>query len=85
MGAVIQELLEIKNAVTMYVLDTGTFPQTCRLNCTAADDNLLTQPSGVSNWRGPYLKGGLWNRKHPWGGQIGLVLYDSNGNGRPEV
>ena len=85
MAKVTQELLDIKNAVTFYVIDTGTFPQECRLDCTEATDNLLTAPAGVANWGGPYLKDGLWNKKHPWGGHIGLVLYDSNGNGRPEV
>lgn len=83
-GKVIQEMNEIKRAVTFYVLDTGMFPNNCRLDCTEATDPFLSA-QGVSGWSGPYTRTGLWNRTHPWGGQLGLVLYDSNSNGMNEV
>ena len=82
---ILKEMDSIKNAVFYYVLDTGEFPPKCRLDCTEDTDPFLTNVSGASGWSGPYMQNGLWNRKHPWGGHLGLFLYDSNGNGRPEV
>lgn len=81
---VVTEMNEIKRAVSMFVLDTDTFPNDCRLDCTEDTDSLIS-PQGVPGWNGPYLDGGLWNKKTPWGGQLGLVKYDSNGNGLKEV
>ena len=60
----VQEMLGIKNAVSFYVLDTGQFPNDCRLDCTAATDPFLSA-QGVEGWNGPYIKDGLYNRAHP--------------------
>jgi len=42
------QLEKIGAAVELYKLETGYFPQ--RL------DELVTRPTGMANWRGPYLK-----------------------------
>ncbi|PIQ85264.1 MAG: type II secretion system protein GspG [Candidatus Omnitrophica bacterium CG11_big_fil_rev_8_21_14_0_20_45_26] len=44
-------------ALDLYEADTGKYPS--QLN------DLLKEPSGVNNWRGPYLKRGI--SKDPWG------------------
>ncbi len=41
----------ISSALDLYELDTGSYPTT-----EQSLDALLKEPSGVSNWRGPYLK-----------------------------
>ncbi len=82
---VVRDMKAIKDAVAFYVLDTGEFPPVCRLNCTKDTDPLLTNVNGNSGWSGPYIQDGIWNRKHPWGGHMGLFLYDSNNNGKTEV
>lgn len=44
-------------ALDLYEVDNGTYPS--RL------DDLVNQPSGAANWKGPYLKKGL--PSDPWG------------------
>ncbi len=41
---------------------------------------MLTAPTGVSNWKGPYIPGGLWNRSHQWGGSINVESADVTGD-----
>jgi general secretion pathway protein G len=52
----------IVSAVDVFQLDTGRLP--------TALDELINQPSGVINWNGPYLRGGL--PADPWGSPFGL-------------
>ncbi len=80
----VQELKSIKDAVVFYVLDTGQLPPNCRLDCDSSSDPMINSLN-IAGWHGPYIKKGLYNRSHPWGGQIGLVSIDSNGNGLDEV
>ena len=74
----------IKNAVAEYVVDTLQFPPDCRLNCTVETDPMLNS-LGVDGWNGPYLEGGLWNRKHPWGGHLGIFSWDFTEDGKDEL
>ena len=55
---IVQEMLDIKHAVSFFVLDTGQFPNSCRLDCTEATDPFLSA-QGVSGWNGPYGNKGL--------------------------
>ena len=81
----VSEMKAVKHAVSMYVLDTLKFPPDCRLNCTAATDPFLTNVGNVPGWRGPYIKDGLWNRKHAWGGHLGVFRWDFTGDGKDEL
>ena len=56
--------------VENYQLDTGRLPGKL--------DDLVTQPSGVSNWLGPYAKPAELN--DPWGNAI---EYRAPGDGQP--
>ena len=42
------QLEKISAAVELYKLEVGKFPETL--------EDLVTQPAGVNNWKGPYLK-----------------------------
>jgi len=46
----------LPSAIDMFEMDTGKYPATL--------DDLLQQPSGLTNWRGPYLKKSPLD---PWG------------------
>jgi general secretion pathway protein G len=50
----------LETALDMYETDNGTYPAT--EEGLAA---LLTPPASATNWKGPYIKGGL--PKDPWG------------------
>lgn len=47
----------ISLALDLYEVDNGGYP--------ARIEDLVTQPSGVPNWKGPYVKKGL--PQDPWG------------------
>lgn len=55
------QLKQVDNALLLFQLDTGRFP-------TADEglDALMTAPSSVSDWRGPYLRGDK-SLVDPWG------------------
>lgn len=82
---VVAQIREINTATNLYITDTGKLPPTCSLNCTAQTDPYLTKPSGVTNWNGPYIRGGVWNLKHPWSGHFSLEVGDVTGDGLPDV
>ena len=46
----------LPSAIDMFEMDTGRYPTSL--------DELLQQPSGITNWRGPYLKKPALD---PWG------------------
>ncbi len=48
---------DLRRAALMYFSDVGAWPTCPSATCSAdgAIDQLLTNPAGVSNWRGPYL------------------------------
>ncbi len=54
----------ISSAVEVFLLDTGRLPNSL--------DELITQPSGVVNWNGPYIRGGAAALQDPWGTPFGL-------------
>lgn len=76
----IAQIQELKKAAQMYYLDTKKDMPLCGTGCpdtcTALSDPLFTAPTGVSNWKGPYIPGGLWNRSHQWGGAITVAFSD---------
>ena len=57
------EIASLENALTLYKLDTGTFPSTA-LGLAA----LNVKPEGAANWAGPYLAKDVpndpWNRPY---------------------
>ena len=55
------QLKNIESAIELYYLDTGQYPSN-----EAGPRSLVEQPSGMAEWRGPYLKkdSGLLD---PWG------------------
>jgi prepilin-type N-terminal cleavage/methylation domain-containing protein len=68
--------VQIRNASTLYIDDTGFTPPNCSTlnaanggNCVQNDDPFLNDLS-VANWDGPYLK--VWDNVHGWGGQLGI-------------
>jgi type II secretion system protein G len=70
----IAEIKNLEKDIVQFVLDTGVYPAHCSYACTEPLDPLLHQ-LGVSGWKGPY-NGGLWKRKHGWGGQMGILNGD---------
>jgi general secretion pathway protein G len=58
-------LAEISGYLDLYKLDVGKYP-------AGADglNALIQQPAGVTNWNGPYAKGGAAALKDPWGNDI---------------
>jgi len=54
------DLRTISTAIDAFETDNSRFP-----NTEEGLNALVTAPSGVTNWRGPYLKGGV--PKDPWG------------------
>ncbi len=81
---IVSEMRQIHTIIAYYVVDTGRFPPDCRLDCTANTDPFLNS-LGIDGWNGPYLKEGIWNRTHPWGGHLGIYNWDSNSDGKAEV
>ncbi len=81
----IAQMRQIQQAVMLYMEDTGKQPPSCRLDCTETTDPLLTNVGSVSGWNGPYIQGGVYNRKHQWGGHMGIYVTDYDNNGKQEV
>jgi general secretion pathway protein G len=59
-----QSIERLSSVLDMYKLDTGSYPSTDQ-----GLQALISRPAGVSNWNGPYVKGGKlpvdpWN--HPY-------------------
>jgi general secretion pathway protein G len=54
------QISSIEMALDAFEVDTGAYPQS-----NGGLDALVTEPNGVSNWKGPYLKKGVppdpWN------------------------
>lgn len=72
------QIRELQKAAILFFDDTGTFPATCRLTCTAPTDEFLTN-TGIPGWSGPYFT--LWNFTHAWGGHLGYRAIDWDGDG----
>ncbi len=53
------QISSIELALDAFEVDNGYYPKTGALN------DLIDQPAGASNWRGPYLKKGV--PLDPWG------------------
>ena len=75
------QLVTIGNTIEFYKLEVGSYPQTLQ--------DLITRPSGVDSWQGPYLKKKA-QIKDPWGkdiqynqpgehGAFDLLSYGSDG------
>jgi len=77
-----QEIRTFQNVFVMFFGDTNTIPRRCRIqnNCDALSDPFLNNLS-VAGWDGPYIKGGIYNRTHGWGGHIGIENVDYNSDG----
>ena len=54
------DISNIEVALDSYEIDTGGYPTT-----TEGLKYLVTEPTDVSNWKGPYIKRGV--PKDPWG------------------
>lgn len=87
-----QQIEGFSSALEMYKLDTTKYPAQ-----EQGLEALITEPQGVSNWKGPYLKK-KFVPKDPWGnnyiyiypgehGDYDLVSYgsDSNAGGEGEA
>jgi type II secretion system protein G len=83
-AASVGQLEQLRTVVAMYMADTGTPPPPCDLDCTAATDPYLNA-LGVPGWKGPYISGGVWNLKHPWGGHFTVNYADVDADGKAEV
>ena len=68
------DISTIATAISAFEIDNGRLPTT-----EEGLGALLTQPSNVTDWRGPYLQRGL--PKDPWGN---LYLYRMPGQRSPE-
>jgi len=74
----IRQLMSVSGA---YRADTGALVPSCTVvGCTSANDPII-QSLGVSGWAGPYFPGGVHGFKHQWGGQIGILQGDVDGDG----
>lgn len=80
-----QQIEGFSSALEMYKLDTTKYPTQ-----EQGLEALVTDPQGVSNWKGPYLKKKLVP-KDPWGnnyvylcpgehGDFDIVSYGADGN-----
>lgn len=73
----VAQIREMRTATEMYINDTGQFPPSCDMGCTASTDPYITNVGNVSGWAGPYFPGGVWDLKTPWGGHF-TVVYNPN-------
>lgn len=64
------QISRISMSVESFYLDTGNVP--------ASLDELVSQPSGVSGWTGPYIKNSLL--KDPWGRPYQFVVPGDHGD-----
>lgn len=64
----------LETALDMYETDNGSYPTT-----EEGLGALLVQPASATNWKGPYIKGGL--PKDPWGRDY---VYRSPGTNNPQ-
>ncbi|TVM04364.1 MAG: type II secretion system protein GspG [Candidatus Brocadia sp. WS118] len=80
-----QQIEGFSSALEMFKLDTTKYPTQ-----EQGLDALVTEPQGVSNWKGPYLKK-KFIPKDPWGnnytyiypgehGDFDIVSYGADGN-----
>ncbi|MBN1687884.1 MAG: type II secretion system major pseudopilin GspG [Candidatus Omnitrophica bacterium] len=58
-------------AIDLFEVDNGRYP--------AKLEDLVTKPSAIPNWRGPYLKKGI--PKDPWGGAYSYRMPGSHNAG----
>jgi hypothetical protein len=77
-----QEVRSLINIFESFDIDTYSPPARCRVqnNCDSSSDPLIND-LGVASWNGPYIAGGVYKRKHAWGGHVGIENsdYDSDG------
>lgn len=59
----------ISTQIDVFQLDTGRLPSSL--------DELINEPSGVSNWNGPYIRGGSEALQDAWGTPF---QYEREGN-----
>jgi general secretion pathway protein G len=79
------QIRDLEQALEMYKLDVGRFPSS-DMGLRA----LVTQPSGVRGWNGPYLRGSRvpqdpWNNDYVYrfpgqGGGYDLMSYGADGS-----
>lgn len=67
------DVASLSNALDTYRLDTGSYPSS-----EEGLEVLITQPSGVEGWKGPYVKAAL----DPWGHSY---EYEYPGSGGPNT
>lgn len=68
------QIQELSAALDLYRLEVGSYP-----NTSQGLDALISQPSNVSNWNGPYLKKKVI-RKDPWGNDYGYRYPGQHGD-----
>jgi general secretion pathway protein G len=70
-----QSIERIGSVLDMYKLDVGNYPSTDQ-----GLGALVTQPPGVSNWNGPYMKGNVpvdpWNRPYTYANPSSRTAHD---------
>lgn len=80
-----QQIEGFSSALEMYKLDTTKYPSQ-----EQGLESLVTEPQGITNWKGPYLKK-KFVPKDPWGnnyvylypgehGDFDIVSYGADGN-----
>ncbi len=68
------QIQELSAALDLYRLEVGSYPSTSQ-----GLDALISQPTNVSNWNGPYLKKKVI-RKDPWGNDYGYRAPGQHGD-----
>jgi len=65
------QIEKISNAVELYRLETGQYPE--------ALDDLVTRPAGLERWNGPYVRK-LSRLQDPWGNSLIIEVPGQNGS-----
>ena len=69
-----QQIEGFSSALEMYKLDTTKYPTQ-----EQGLEALVTEPQGISNWKGPYLKK-KFIPKDPWGNNYGYLYPGEHGD-----
>jgi general secretion pathway protein G len=66
------QMSQIATALDAFALDVGRYPSS-----SEGLESLMSAPSGVDRWDGPYLKKGV--PKDPWGKEYEILCYGADG------
>jgi general secretion pathway protein G len=65
------QIEKISNAVELYRLETGQYPESL--------DDLVTRPAGLERWNGPYVRKQS-RLQDPWGNRLVIEVPGRNGS-----